>query len=467
MSMRIFGLCLPKFHSVPFSSAYNGPSPNRSIALFLCAMSVLVLLAACGPEESETEGEQMVDEALSIARQYDQDGNIDRARAQLQTLDVANPTQWLVYLADRHVSESLDPADTDSLVHLVVGLGVQSRRLLDYAAAHDLVEITSSPTGVAAEPAKDSTSTPKAVVVAQAIAVSTESPVESDVGEAAGLPTPTSPPLLPDPTATLTTVPKPIIVASSSLNIRNGPGTVYSIVGALDAGAQAEIIAKNAPADWWQIVLAGGQEGWVYGPLVEAAGDVEGVAVAADIPEPPPTFTPAPVVEAAEAPTPEPQAQPQVAEGPDFRVVEKRLWDVYENGGRLSGPTVICGEKRQLVVNVIDANGSRVNGVAVQVEFGAKEIFVTGAQGKGDGLVEFVLGGGQDVRVIRDNDGRDVTSEVARGLTTQTPAIPYEYLIAGRYCTDDATCKQFADPGGQAPACWGHFSWTVTFQRKY
>ncbi|OUC05377.1 hypothetical protein RY27_27660, partial [Litorilinea aerophila] len=174
-----------------------------------------------------------------------------------------------------------------------------------------------------------------------------------------------------------------------------------------------------------------------------------------------PTPTPAPV---AAEPTQAPEAPaPAPADGPDFRVVEKRLWDVYENGGRLDGPSVVCGEKRQLVVNVIDANGNRLNGVAVQVLYGAQEIYVTGAQGKGDGVVEFVLGAGQDVRVIRDVDGREVSSEVARGLTTRPAEIPYEYLIQGRYCTDDASCKTFVD----APGCYGHYSWTVTFQRSY
>ncbi len=144
-------------------------------------------------------------------------------------------------------------------------------------------------------------------------------------------------------------------------------------------------------------------------------------------------------------------------------MIEKRLWDVYENGGSLSGPTVICGEKRQLVVRVVDANGSLINGVAVQEEFGAKEIQVTGAQGKGDGTAEFILGRGQDVKVVRDADGRDVTSEVARGMVTTPGDIPYETLIGGQYCTDDASCKLFVD----APGCWGHYSWTVTFQRNY
>ena len=97
---------------------------------------------------------------------------------------------------------------------------------------------------------------------------------------------------------------------------------------------------------------------------------------------------------------------------------------------------------------MVDANGSLINGVAVQEEFGAKEIQVTGAQGKGDGTAEFILGRGQDVKVVRDADGRDVTSEVARGMVTTPGDIPYETLIGGQYCTDDASCKLFVDAAG-------------------
>ena len=145
-----------------------------------------------------------------------------------------------------------------------------------------------------------------------------------------------------------------------------------------------------------------------------------------------------------------------------FVLVEKRLWDPYENGGSLDGPSVHCGDGRELVVNVLDANGSRINGVAVQAQYGAREIIVTGAQGKGDGVAEFVLGGGQDVKVIRDNDGSPASSDLASGLSTNPQAIPHEILIAGQYCQDEATCRHFAENNG----CLGHFSWTVTFQRQ-
>jgi hypothetical protein len=223
------------------------------------------------------------------------------------------------------------------------------------------------------------------------------------------------------------------------------------------------IAARNANSDWWQVQYAGTLLGWLYAPLVEVEGDPTQIALAADIPAPPPTATALPPAD-----TPAPEAQPVATTAPpapagtEFRVINKRLWDVYENGGSLFGDSVTCGEKRQLVVTVLDALGNRLNGVAVQVEYGAREVIYTGSQGRGDGNAEFVLGGGQDVRIIRDSDGSEVASEVATGLSTNPAAISFDQLIAAQYCTDATSCQRFVD----APGCFGHFSWTVTFQRN-
>lgn len=173
-----------------------------------------------------------------------------------------------------------------------------------------------------------------------------------------------------------------------------------------------------------------------------------------------PTAAPPPTPQAAVEPTAVP-APPVV--GNDFVMTEHHLWDVIENGGQLDGPSVTCGQGRELIVNVLDANGNRLNGVAVQVQYGAREIYVTGSQGKGEGVAEFVLGSGQDVKVIKDTDGHEVSSDVATGMTTKPWDIPYETLIAAKYCQDDASCKNFADHTG----CYGHYSWTVTFKRQH
>lgn len=260
----------------------------------------------------------------------------------------------------------------------------------------------------------------------------------------------------------------PMAFVTTNLNVRSGPGTNYSVIAGLSADSRVPIVGRNANSEWWQVELQSGSTGWLYASLVTVEGASAEVALVTDIPTPPPTATP--LTAATEAPAATAAAESPAAPAADasapvgtthFRVVSKRLWDVYENGGSLFGDSVTCGEKRQLVVIVLDAQGNRLNGVAVQADYGAREIFVTGGQGKGDGQVEFVLGAGQDVRIIRDADGSEVTSEVATGLTTNPAAIAFDQLIAAQYCTDSARCQHFVD----APGCFGHFSWTAIFQR--
>ena len=449
------------------------PFAGRSLWIAFVLLIFGLSLTACGPERDKSGSAALAEETVRIAREFGRNNDAGQARADLQALEVANPLQWLVYLAETAVSSGVDAEETADLVRLAVALGSQSQPILDYAVESGMIEADS----VAAND-----DVVEAAQAAQPEAAAAEPVALPTVAVVALEPTPTPEMVVLEPTPTLealvleptpTPLAGPRAVAMAAINVRSGPGTAYPIVEDLQTGEEAEIVGKNPQADWWQVSSAGGQVGWVFGQLVSTTGDVGNVAVAANIPEPPPTPTPAPVAAApaeqppAENPAPAEEAPAEnpapPADGPDFVVIEKRLWDVYENGGSLNGPSVVCGEKRQLVVNVVDANGSRINGVAVQAEFGAKEIYVTGAQGKGDGVVEFVLGRGQDVRVIRDADGREVDSEVARGMSTEPAAIPYETLIAGQYCSDDASCKAFVD----MPGCWGHYSWTVTFQRKY
>jgi uncharacterized protein YraI len=222
--------------------------------------------------------------------------------------------------------------------------------------------------------------------------------------------------------------------ARRAANLRAGPGVTYAVVGAVRAGQPLAITGKNAGGSWLQ--LADGN--WIAAFLVNQALSAT------------PTAAPMPGV----TPT-------QAASGNDFILIEKRLWNPYENGGWLDGPSVHCGQGRQLIVNVLDANGVRLNGVAVQVQYGARETHITGAQGKGDGVAEFVLGGGQDVKVIRDASARTVTSDLATGLSTNPANIPYDILMSAQYCQDEESCKHFAETN----SCAGHFSWTVTFQQ--
>ncbi|MCB0110447.1 MAG: SH3 domain-containing protein [Caldilineaceae bacterium] len=475
---------------------------------------MLLLLAACGPERSASSQTSTTQTTREIATTYQRTQDLATARTQLQQLEVANVNQWLLLTTEEAINHDGTSAETEALVKLAVDLGLQSNAIAVYARQHNLLAVSPAATVNATTPlaGSDTASNPEANTIANSVgniiiplptkasdaSDGTNAPVlpelaqeelggesaavdsnnvdanndaigsdnegvgENDV-EAAPVEESTA---TPEPTATPDT--QPVVRVSSGINVRSGPGIDYPIAGALNSGESAQIVSKNPTGDWWEVTLASGGNGWVYGPLVETAGDTGGIAVAVNIPTPPPTPVPAPTeapVEAApvEAAPVEEAAPAPASGGPDFRVVEKRLWDVVENGGRLDGPSVTCGEKRQLVARVLDANGNLLNGVAVQAIYGAQEIFVTGSQGKGDGTVEFVLGGGQALKVIRDADGREVSSEEVYNLSTKPWEIPFETLIGGHFCTDEASCQSFVDATG----CYGHYSWTVTFQRNY
>lgn len=506
--------------NTPVPSSQNQHNQNRGnfsrltpLRLCLFLLLSILLLTGCGPEEGPSESD-LAAETIRIAQEYQQSGDLGSARAQLEQLEVANPTQFLIFLAEDRADTAPGTTETNALVNLALAFGLQSGQLMTYAMQNGLLANTAPPTpqqvaqpvaqqpvpvnSAAQAPAQQPTadSAPAnvpAVVVVNATPAASEAGssetensnseqdgAQDNADQPAAQQTPAAEVALPTATPeppTAMPVTKPQVQASNALNVRSGPGVAYPIVAALNTGEQAEILAKNPEGDWWQIALPAGGSGWVFGQLVTTAGDTAAIAIASDIPAPPPTPTPATVAEAptvapeqpAEAPPAEaaPTEAPPPAElppGNDFYAVERRLWTVQETGGAVdSGGSVRCGEKRELHVIVLDANGNRLNGVAVQAIYGAQEIYVTGSQGKGDGQSEFVLGEGQGVKIIRDADGREVTSDVIDGMTTHSPKIALEDLIAAGYCRDKESCDKFNYSAG----CWGHHSWTVTFKRRY
>jgi hypothetical protein len=106
--------------------------------------------------------------------------------------------------------------------------------------------------------------------------------------------------------ATPTATPYPQVKISQQINVRNGPGTSYTVLGTAAAGAIYPVTAVSAQRDWWQIDFMG-QTGWVYAQLVEAAG-VGAINVDANVPPTPiptATFTPVPPIPTATGiPTP-------------------------------------------------------------------------------------------------------------------------------------------------------------------
>lgn len=455
----------------------NSFSRGQFLRSLFGALLISVLLVGCGPEDEPSNSGALIAETEKIAQNYAASNNLDAARDALNDLDVANTKQWLVYVTETSISQNQSPAVAESLTKLTLDLGLSSSKIDERAIAMGLLVPTPAvvpPTRAPAEAepqvaqiqqrAAEQTATeadvseqPEAEQAEVAQSEQPEAQADSATEEVAAAQQPEAVPEAAQP---------PQISASDGINVRSGPSTDYPIVGALQAGEIAAATGKSPAGDWWQVLLNSGEQGWVFSQLVTTSGSFDAIPIPANIPAPPPTAvpptpapptaTPAPVVE--EAP-PEPPRS-----GNDFVMIERRLWSAAENGGRMDGPSVVCGEKRELHVNVVDAAGNPLNGVAVQAQYGAKEIYVTGSQGKGEGKSEFVLGDGQDVKVVKDVDGRDVSSDLAAGLVTVPYQISFGDLIAAGYCTDDASCqKNVVDPY----ACGGHFSWSVTFQRGY
>jgi hypothetical protein len=455
------------------------------MAALCCA---LLLLAGCGPERGG-EDAALMQQTAQIARDFAASGDLEAARARLNELDVANGSQWLIYVAEQAISSNEDPELSAALVRLSESLGLESATIEDFALRNNLLEGLSAAVEGATAPvsAGEVVVAPTAAVAPQSAAApaavaETEDAAEGAADTAAD-PAPgssaesdqesdaeTGSAALPEPTASPTPDASPLVRATLSMNVRSGPDTTYDIVDLFDDDEELTVVGKNADGTWWQVELADGRLGWVYGQLVEQVGAFDGVAVAANIPPPPePTAAPPPAEEAppaaaapaAEAPAAEeppaeeaaPAADP--AGTPNFSLVSRRLWSKEENGG--------CAGQHLLRIIVTDANGVRLNGVALQGIY-VGDVLVTGDQGKGEGVIEYDLhGSGEGFFVLRNNDGREATSDRAEGFTTRSRDIPKDVLIEAGYCSNSADCDIFYGSYG----CQGHHSYEAIFQRNY
>lgn len=179
--------------------------------------------------------------------------------------------------------------------------------------------------------------------------------------------TPTEAPPTPTPTPAV-----PLASPNSNMNVRQGPGTVYPVIGAARPGESYEITGKNPAGDWWQIDYKG-RPGWLFARLTQTQGNISAVQVAANIPAPPPpTATPIP------QPTPVPQ--PTAPPAPQYE------WMLVKDAVR---PAPNCG-----VVHfdgqVQYADGSPQNGVCVHIAFyGPRTTKCSGCGGMGNGNWSF------------------------------------------------------------------------------
>jgi uncharacterized protein YraI len=421
----------------------RGLLPRSRVSFGLVALgSLLAVLAVAGcarqrggaVEASQASGEAAL---RHIAAEYAQDQDLARAQADLSKLGLANPTQLLVTLAEQDIAQGRPQADVEPLARLAEGLGVRSPALVAY--------LEPSPSATSVPPS--STPEPPLPTIAP-----TGTPVPLTA-------TPTA--TTAAPTATPTATPRPQVLAQNTANLRSGPGKAYPLIGRLEPGQSAEIIARNASGDWWQLSWKGQGSAWVAGTTVKVQGPIDTVAVAKNVPPPPPPPTAGPPT--APPPTPTPP-KPAV----DYRVTEQRILTQQENGG--------CAGKHNIFVQVLDASGAPVNGAVVDARWtgqsatsGAKDCYwAVGSQNQG--CAEFDLYKNADnVRVVSDPVLGPVTSEESRQLSSKDPDISDADLIFGGYCANADDCAARRNPGGDLPPqlCYGHYSWIVKFQRTH
>ena len=74
---------------------------------------------------------------------------------------------------------------------------------------------------------------------------------------------------IPSPTPTVEQAVPRFTVAREVVNVRQGPGTNFSIIAKVSEGMQFEVIGQNLTGDWYQFCCVNGEQGWIYAPLLQ------------------------------------------------------------------------------------------------------------------------------------------------------------------------------------------------------
>ncbi|MCX6045292.1 MAG: hypothetical protein NT075_09265, partial [Chloroflexi bacterium] len=225
-----------------------------------------LLLAACGPEKPSQDQEQLRIDTQRIAQEYQANGNLEQARTQINALPVANPGQWLVYVAETVLSENNDQALMMALAHLATDMDLQSEPIAQFALQHNLLKnapnvvansnqqvVAPAPTVAVQQPKvqpAESSAVTQTIIPASVVLTATVNATNQTTTAQVLTTSVLSNTVILTPTAVADALSTKLTAkASQVVNVRNGPDTAYSLVGALQAGDTAEIIAKNDAGD--------------------------------------------------------------------------------------------------------------------------------------------------------------------------------------------------------------------------
>jgi hypothetical protein len=428
---------MPKTH--PSSTGRYGARIAARVSMVAALVLIALTLVGCsrlravglGPAQSQDAPTAV----REIASEYAATGDLTAAQASLATLNLPNATQLVVSLADEAIAQGLP--EQGALARLAVDIGAKSPRIQAYLQP----TVPPRPTP---SPLPPPTATPQPTLTPTETAAPTEAPATAT--------------LEPTPAPTGTATPEaPRAVAESDVNLRGGPGKQYPLVGKLQAGQEADIIGRNASGDWWQLDWDG--QAWVAGTVVKIVGPLDTVAVARDIPAPPPTATAAPAKPtqppAAVAPPPPPKASsPYVVKSVRVRPLGQ---DAQQCGG---------GE-HNIFVQVVDPSGAPIDGVRIREVF-TGNIHVTGEKGPGRVDYDIYMNGGGQVEVVDENN--NPMSPQSRGMSANLP--DWDLFLDAGYCN----CKPYPDVES-CKAGWeardfrympnSHYVYEVVFQRTY
>ena len=255
----------------------------RLVSFRLFTFLILIFLAAiAGACASRSASPTDRDAALrQIVTAYAQSGDVKQAQAALDKLNLANPGQLLLSLAETDLSAGGSREEIEATAQLAESLGARSQKVAAFLAP------TSAPVpakGVS-EPAAGSTVLAVTVEVPTVSASPTvEPPTEPPPTSAATVTAAPTATVVP-PTNSPTPEPQnPRVMADSDVNLRGGPGKGYAVVSRLRSGQEAPIVGRNASGDWWQIEVPGVKQAWVAGTVVRVLGAIDTVAVAKNIP---------------------------------------------------------------------------------------------------------------------------------------------------------------------------------------
>ena len=98
-------------------------------------------------------------------------------------------------------------------------------------------------------------------------------------------------------------------VARDRVNVRNGPGTNFPVIGQVTLGMNFVIIESNQAGDWYKFCCVDGEQGWIYAQLLTVENEhllaelSQPVQPATSTPKPASTETPQPPLTATPLPT--------------------------------------------------------------------------------------------------------------------------------------------------------------------